>query len=52
VSFPKDIASDDFANNFGNFFMQKIDKINQLIDTQNSLEMSKVGENEFAHSDT
>ena len=27
VSFPKDIAPDDLANDFGNFFMQKIDKI-------------------------
>ena len=34
VSFPKDIAPDDLANDFGNFFMQKIDKINQLIDMQ------------------
>ena len=25
VSFPKDIAPDDFANDFENFFMQKID---------------------------
>ena len=39
VSFPKDIAPDDLANDFGNFFMQKIDKINQLIDMQSSLEM-------------
>ena len=36
VSFPKDIAPDDIANDFGNFFMQKIDKINQLIDMQSS----------------
>ena len=36
VSFPKDIAPDDLANDFGNFFMQKIDKINQLIDMQSS----------------
>ena len=43
VSFPKDIAPDDLANDFGNFFMQKIDKINQLIDMQSSLEMSKAG---------
>jgi len=43
-----DMASDDF----GNFFMQKIDKINQLIDTQSSLEMSKAGEKEYADSDT
>ena len=41
VSFPKDIAPDDLANDFGNFFMQKIDKINQLIDIQSSSEMSK-----------
>ena len=39
LSFPKDIAPDDLANDFGNFFMQKIDKINQLIDMQSSLEM-------------
>ena len=39
VSFPKDRAPDDLANDFGNFFMQKIDKINQLIDMQSSLEM-------------
>ena len=39
VWFPKDIAPDDLANDFGNFFMQKIDKINQLIDMQSSLEM-------------
>ena len=32
VLFPKDVAPDDLANDFGNFFMQKIDKINQLID--------------------
>ena len=40
VLFPKDVAPDDLANDFGNFFMQKIDKINQLIDMQSSLEMS------------
>ena len=38
VSFPKDIAPDDLTNDFVNFFMQKIDKINQLIDMQSSLE--------------
>ena len=52
VSFPKDIAPDDLANDFGNFFMQKIDKINQLIDMQSSLEMSKAGEKGCADSDT
>ena len=52
VSFPKDIAPDDLANDFGNFFMQKIDKINQLIDMQSSLEMSKAGEKGSADSDT
>ena len=52
MSFPKDIAPDDLANDFGNFFMQKIDKINQLIDVQSSLEMSKSGERGFADSDT
>ena len=51
VSFPKDIAPDDLANDFGNFFMQKIDKINQLIDMQSSLEMSKAGEKGCADSD-
>ena len=40
VWFPKDIAPDDLANDFGNFFMQKIDKIHQLIDMQSSSEMS------------
>ena len=34
------------------FFMQKIDKINQLIDMQSSLEMSKAGEKGCADSDT
>ena len=34
------------------FFMQKIDKINQLIDMQNSSEMSKAGEKGYADSDT
>ena len=29
ASFPKDIAPDHVANDFGNFFMQKNDKINQ-----------------------
>ena len=52
VSFPKDIAPDDLANDFGNFFMQKIDKINQLIDMQSSAEMSKAGEKGCADSDT
>ncbi|XP_068675632.1 uncharacterized protein [Montipora foliosa] len=52
VSFSKAIAPDDLANDFGNFFMQKIDKINQLIDMQSSLEMSKAGEKECADSDT
>ena len=52
MSFPKDIAPDDLANDFGNFFMQKIDKINQLIDMQNSSEMSKAGEKGYADSDT
>ena len=52
VSFPKDIAPDDLANDFGNFFMQKIDKINQLIDMQSSLEMSKAREKGCADSDT
>ena len=52
VSFPKDIAPDDLANDFGNFFMQKIDKINQLIDMQSSLEMSKAGEKGCADSDS
>ena len=51
VSFPKDIAPDDLANDFGNFLMQKIDKINQLIDMQSSLEMSKAGEKGCADSD-
>ena len=50
VSFPKDIAPDDLANDFGNFFMQKIDKLNQLIDMQSSLEMSKAGEKGCADS--
>ena len=44
VLFPKDIAPDDLANDFGNFFMQKIDKINQLIDMKSSSEMSKARE--------
>ena len=52
VSFPKDIAPDDLANGFGNFFMQKIDKINQLIDMQRSLEMSKAGEKGCPDTDT
>ena len=39
-------------SDFGNFFMQKIDKINQLIDMQSSLEMSKAGEEGCADSDT
>ena len=52
VSFPKDIAPDDLANDFGNFFMQKIDQINQLIDMQSSLEMSKAGEKGCADSDS
>ena len=52
VSFPKDIAPDDLAKDFGNFFMQKIDKINQLIDMQSSSEMSKAGEKGCADSDT
>ena len=52
VSFPKDIAPDDLAKDFGNFFMQKIDKINQLIDMQSSAEMSKAGEKGCADSDT
>ena len=52
VSFPKDIAPDGLANDFGNFFMQKIDKINQLIDMQSSSEMSKTGEKGCAGSDT
>ena len=49
VAFPKDIAPDDLANDF---FMQKVDKINQLIDMQSSLEMSKAGEKGCADSDT
>ena len=52
MSFPKDVAPVDLANDFGNFFMQKIDKINQLIDMQSSLEMSKAGEKGCADSDT
>ena len=52
VSFPKDIAPEDLANDFGNFFMQKIDKINQLIDMHSSLEMSKAGEKGCADPDT
>ena len=52
MSFPKDIAPDDLANDFGNFFMQKIDKINQLIDMQSSSEMSKAGDKGCADSDT
>ena len=52
VSFPKDIAPDDLANGCGNFFMQKIDKINQLIDMQSSFEMSKAGEKGCADPDT
>ena len=52
VSFSKDIATDDLANDFGNFFMQRIDKINQLTDTQSSLEMSKAAEKGCADSDT
>ena len=52
VPFPKDIAPDDLAKDFGNFFMQKIDKINQLIDMQSSSEMSKAGEKGCADSDT
>ena len=51
VPFPKDIAPDDLAKDFGNFFMQKIDKINQLIDMQSSSEMSKAGEKGCAGSD-
>ena len=51
MSFPKDRAPDDLANDLGNFFMQKIDKINQLIDTQSTLEMSKAGEKACADSD-
>ena len=43
VSFPKDIAPDDLATDFGNFFVQKMDKIKQLIDMQSSLEMPKAG---------
>lgn len=27
VSFPKDLAPDDLANDFGDFFMQKINKL-------------------------
>ena len=50
--FPKDIDPDDLANDFGNFFMQKIDKINQLIDMHSSLEMSKPGEKGCADTDT
>ena len=50
-SFPKDIAPDDLANDFGNFFMQKIDKINQFTDMQSSLEMSKAGEKGWPDSD-
>ena len=52
VPFPKDIAPDDLAKDFGNFFMQKIDKINQLIDMQSSSEMSKAGEKGCADSYT
>ena len=52
MSFPKDVAPVDLANDFGNFFMQKIDKINQLIDMQGSLEMSKAGEKVCADPDT
>ena len=52
MSFPKDIAPDDLANGFGNFFMEKIDKINQLIDMQSSSEMPKAGEKGYADSDT
>lgn len=52
VSFPKDLAPDDPANDFGNFFMQKINKMNQLIDMQRSLKMSKAGEKECADTDT
>ena len=52
VSFPKDIAPKDLANDFGNFFMQKINKINQLIDMQSSLEMSNDRGKECADSDT
>ena len=51
VSFPKDIAPDDLTNDFGNFFMQRIDKTNQLIDTQSSFEMSKAREKECVDSD-
>ena len=52
VSFPKDIAPDDLANDFGNFSMQKIDKIYQLIDMQSSSEMPKAGKKGCADSDT
>ena len=50
--FPKDLAPDDLANVYGNFFMPKIDKINQLIDMQSSLEMTKASKEECADSDT
>ena len=43
VLFPKDVAPDDLANDFGNFFMQKIDKINQLIDMQSCHKPEKRG---------
>ena len=52
VLFPKDVAPDDLANDFGNFFMQKIDKINQLIDMKSSLEMSKAREKGCTDSNT
>ena len=48
VSFPDDIATDELANEFGNFFMQKIDNINQLIDKQGSLGKMDAGEKECA----
>ena len=39
VLFPKDLAPDDLANEFGNFFIRKIDKINKLIERKSSLEL-------------
>lgn len=43
MSFPKHKTPDDLANDFGNFFTQKINNFNQSINTQNPLEILDAG---------
>ena len=43
VSFPDHIPADDLANNFGNYFVQKIGRINDLLNALQSSEHFVVG---------